>query len=30
MPSFEGYAETVRGMGEAIERVNRAQAAAAR
>ena len=25
MPSYEGYAETVRGMGEAIARVNRAE-----
>jgi alkanesulfonate monooxygenase SsuD/methylene tetrahydromethanopterin reductase-like flavin-dependent oxidoreductase (luciferase family) len=25
MPSYEGYAETVRGMQQAIERVNRAQ-----
>ena len=29
MPSYEGYAETVRGMREAIERVNRVQPVAA-
>jgi hypothetical protein len=29
MPSFAGYAETVRGMQPAIERVNRSQPVAA-